>query len=153
MGWRFRWVSSYGNDFNYDFNVSFTPEQMAAGRAFYNYRHGNPGLPDLSGDSVFFKDDAGDIFHTYSTFSRGGEAFLGAYAYFDAAPKGRNENGPYHSLADWVRPHTMYGNGGMVEGNGRYHVPACGCSTHRADASLSAGPTAPHTEVGKGENR
>jgi predicted dithiol-disulfide oxidoreductase (DUF899 family) len=87
MVWRFTWVSSYRNDFNYDFNVSFKPEDLAAGRAFYNYRHGNPGLEDLSGDSIFARDDTGDIFHTYSTFSRGGEAFLGAYAYLDATRK------------------------------------------------------------------
>src|SRR5438309_7141668 len=56
MGWRFRWVSSYHSDFNYDFNVSFTPQEIAAGRAFHNYEYGDPGLEDLSGDSVFFKD-------------------------------------------------------------------------------------------------
>jgi predicted dithiol-disulfide oxidoreductase (DUF899 family) len=130
MGWRFPWVSSYRNDFNFDFNVSFKSEDMEAGRAFYNYSHGKPGLPDLSGDSVFYKDDCGAIFHTYSTFGRGGEEFLGIYRYFDVMPKGRDENGPYHTLADWVRPRNMYDKGGMVEGNGRYHVPACGCATH-----------------------
>lgn len=81
MGWRFRWVSSYNSDFNYDFNVSFTPEQIAEGRAFYNYEYGNPWVEDRSGDSVFFRDDAGCIFHTYSTFGRGGEEFLGTYRY------------------------------------------------------------------------
>jgi predicted dithiol-disulfide oxidoreductase (DUF899 family) len=131
MGWRFTWVSSYNSDFNYDFNVSFTPEQIAAGTAFYNFRQTNPGLGDLSGDSVFFKDDAGQIFHTYSTFGRGGEEFLGAYRFLDVTPRGRNENGPYHSLGDWVRPKNMYGKGGMVEGNGRYHAPSCACTVHK----------------------
>jgi predicted dithiol-disulfide oxidoreductase (DUF899 family) len=131
MGWRFTWVSSFHNGFNYDFNVSFRPDDVAAGRAYYNYRHGNPGLEDLSGDSVFFQNDTGDIFHTYSTYGRGGEEFLGAYRYLDVMPKGRDENGPYHSLADWVRPRNMYGKGGMVEGNGRYHIPTCACATHR----------------------
>ena len=131
MGWRFRWVSSYNTDFNYDFNVSFTPDQLAARRAFYNYEYGNPGLEDLSGDSVFYKDASGQIFHTYSTFGRGGEEFLGIYRYLDATPKGRDENGPYKSLADWVRPRTMYGQGGKVEGNGRYHQPSCGCTAHQ----------------------
>jgi predicted dithiol-disulfide oxidoreductase (DUF899 family) len=70
MGWRFTWVSSYHSDFNYDFHVSFTAEEIAAGRALYNYEYVNPGLEDRSGDSVFFKDDAGRIFHTYSTFGR-----------------------------------------------------------------------------------
>jgi predicted dithiol-disulfide oxidoreductase (DUF899 family) len=131
MGWNFTWVSSYNSDFNYDFNVSFTPEQIAAGTAFYNFQQGNPGMEDLSGDSVFLKDDSGQIFHTYSTFGRGGEQFLGAYNYFDVTPKGRNENGPYHSLTDWVRPWNMYGKGGMVEGTGRFHSPGCACSAHK----------------------
>ena len=125
MGWRFHWVSSYNSDFNYDFNVSFTPEQIAAGRAFYNYEYTNRALEDLSGDSVFFKDDAGQIFHTYSTFGRGGEEFLGIYRYLDATPKGRDEQGPYRSLADWVRPRNRYDEGGIVEANGRYHQPSC----------------------------
>ena len=131
MNWRFRWVSSYHNDFNYDFNVSFTPAQLAAGNAFYNFQNSNPGVEDLSGDSVFFKDDAGQIFHTYSVFARGGEALLGIYAILDMMPKGRNEHGPYHSLADWARPRNMYSKGGMVEGNGRYHATACACSAHK----------------------
>jgi len=131
MGWRVTWVSSYHSEFNYDFHVSFTPEQIAAGRAFYNYEYVNPGLEDLSGDSVFFKDDAGQIFHTYSTYGRGGEEFLGVYRYLDATPKGRSENGPYNTLADWVRPNNMYGKGGLVEGTGRYHQPSCDCAAHQ----------------------
>ena len=128
MGWRFRWVSSYNSDFNYDFNVSFRPEEVATHGAYYNYRYTDPGLEDLSGDSIFFKDDSGQIFHTYSTYGRGGEEFLGAYRFLDVTPKGRNENGPYHSLADWVRLRSMYGKGGIVEGNGRYHAPSCSCT-------------------------
>jgi len=131
MGWRFPFVSSFGSDFNYDFDVSFTPEQLAAGRASYNFRQVDPGVEDLSGISVFFKDENGRIFHTYSSFGRGGEASLGDYALLDMTPKGRNETGPYHQLGDWVRPHDMYGQGGTVEPNGRYHAPACTCSVHR----------------------
>jgi predicted dithiol-disulfide oxidoreductase (DUF899 family) len=130
MGWRFPWVSSFYSDFNYDFNVSFKPEQIGAGRAFYNYEYTNRALEDLSGDSVFFKDDDGQIFHTYSTFGRGGEEFLGIYRYLDVTPKGRDERGPYRSLADWVRPKNMYDEGGIVEANGRYHQPSCACSAH-----------------------
>jgi len=130
MGWRFPWVSSYGSDFNYDFHVSFKPDEMTGGRAFHNYRHADPGLSDLSGDSVFFKDDAGRVFHTYSAYGRGGEEFLGIYRILDVMPKGRNENGPYRSLADWARPRNMYGEGGVVEGNGRFHQPACACAQH-----------------------
>jgi predicted dithiol-disulfide oxidoreductase (DUF899 family) len=131
MNWRFPWVSSYNNDFNYDFHVSFTPEAMAAGTAFYNFQRTNPYLEDLSGRSVFYKNGGGQIFHTYSTFGRGGEPFLGTYAFLDVTPKGRNENGPFHSLPDWVRPRNMYGKGGMVEPTGRYHPPTCGCAVHK----------------------
>jgi predicted dithiol-disulfide oxidoreductase (DUF899 family) len=135
MGWRFPWVSSCRSDFNYDFQVSFRPEEVAAGRALYNFQEAPEwaaGIEDLSGDSVFYKDESGQIFHTYSTYGRGGEQFLGIYGYLDVMPKGRNENGPYHSLADWARPKNMYGKGGMVEPNGRYHAPSCGCTVHKA---------------------
>jgi predicted dithiol-disulfide oxidoreductase (DUF899 family) len=128
MGWRFAFVSSYRSDFNYDFHVSFTDEEMAAGHAYYNYRYTAPGLRDLSGDSAFYRDAAGQIFHTYSTYGRGGEAILGAYGILDIMPKGRNETGPYGTLADWVRPRTLYGEDGTVESNGRYHASGCGCS-------------------------
>ena len=131
MGWNVRWVSSYHSEFNYDFHVSFTPEQIAAGRAFYNYDYVDPGLEDLSGDSVFIRDDAGQIFHSYSTYGRGGEEFLNVYRYLDATPKGRGEDGPFKTLADWVRPKNTYGKGGLVEANGRYHEPSCGCAVHQ----------------------
>jgi predicted dithiol-disulfide oxidoreductase (DUF899 family) len=131
MGWRFPWVSSYKSEFNYDFNVAFKPEELEAKRAFYNFQYADPMLEDRSGDSIFYKDDAGQIFHTYSTVGRGGEQFLGVYSYIDVTPKGRDENGPYHTLADWVRPRDMYGNGGMVEGSGRYHTVACACAVHK----------------------
>lgn len=112
MGWTFPFVSAYRSDFNYDFQVSFTPEQMAAGKAIYNYREERPEMADYSGDSVFLKDEEGRIFHTYSTFGRGGEQFLGAYGFLDVMPKGRDENGPHHSLGDWVRLRDAYGHAG-----------------------------------------
>ena len=102
MGWKFLWVSSFNNDFNYDFNVSFRPEDVAAGRARYNYRAApewTARIQDLSGRSVFYKNEADKIFHTYSAYSRG--------SVLDAMPKGRNETGPYHSLTDWARPRNM----------------------------------------------
>ena len=133
MGWRFPWVSSYRSDFNYDFHVSFTPAELAAGRAVYNFGYEHPGVEDRSGDSVFVKNDAGEIFHTYSVYARGGEEFLGIYRYLDATPKGRGEDGPYQTLADWVRPRNRYAEGGMVEGNGRYHQAACACAAHRCE--------------------
>jgi len=127
MGWKILWVSSFGSDFNYDFHVTFKPEDVAAGRAQYNFRPAPEWaarVQDLSGSSVFYKDEAGDIFHTYSAYSRGGENTLGIYGILDSMPKGRNETGPNHSLGDWARPRNMYGKGGEVEGNGRYHAPA-----------------------------
>jgi predicted dithiol-disulfide oxidoreductase (DUF899 family) len=120
MGWRFRWVSSFASDFNYDFGVSFTPEQIAKGEAVYNYRKGAVPLEDLSGLSVFFRNDAGEIFHTYSAFGRGAEEVLGAYMLLDLTPKGRNETGPNYSLADWVRHHDRYDTAGHVSAVGRW---------------------------------
>jgi predicted dithiol-disulfide oxidoreductase (DUF899 family) len=132
MGWRFKWVSSFGSDFNYDFDVSFTPDQLARGEAFYNYRKGPLPLEDLSGFSVFIKDDHGGIFHTYSTFGRGGEEVLGTYMFLDMTPNGRNENGPNHNLTDWVRQHDRYDETGFVDATGRWRAaeksqaaPAC----------------------------
>jgi len=123
MGWHFRWVSSFGSDFNYDFNVSFTPAEIANGTAVYNYRAGPLPLEDLSGLSVFCKAEDGTIYHTYSTFGRGAEERLGTYVLLDLTPNGRNENGPNHSLADWVRHHDRYGAPGHVSAVGRW-VPA-----------------------------
>jgi predicted dithiol-disulfide oxidoreductase (DUF899 family) len=108
MGWTFPFVSSFSSDFNYDFNVSFTRQEVESGKAYYNYRMTEVGIEDLSGISVFTKNDAGEIFHTYSTYGRGGEEALTAYAYLDLTPKGRNETGPNHDLTDWVRRHDLY---------------------------------------------
>ena len=103
-----KWVSSAGSDFNYDFNASFTKEQVAGGEAYYNYRNGKVPLEDLSGFSVFLKNDKGEIFHTYSTFGRGAEEVMGTYMLLDLTPKGRNETGPGFNLTDWVRHHDRY---------------------------------------------
>jgi predicted dithiol-disulfide oxidoreductase (DUF899 family) len=130
MEWKFLWVSSFDSDFNYDFNVSFRVDQVTAGRAIYNFQAAPDwaaGLQDLSGNSAFYKDETGEIFHTYSAYGRGGEQVLGIYGILDMLPKGRNETGPYHSLADWARPRNMYGRGGTVEGNGRFQAPTSSC--------------------------
>ena len=107
MGWDVKWVSSYANDFNYDFNVSFTEEQIASGQVYYNYDMRPAVSDELSGRSVFYKDQAGQIFHTFSSYGRGGELFLGSYAFLDIVPQGREEtiNG---NLSDWVRHHDRY---------------------------------------------
>ena len=108
MGWTFRWVSSFASDFNYDFHVSFTPEQLAKGQVYYNYRMTDGGIEELPGCSVFYKNEAGDIFHTYSTYARGAEELLTTYMVLDLTPKGRNETGPHHNLMDWVKRHDEY---------------------------------------------
>jgi predicted dithiol-disulfide oxidoreductase (DUF899 family) len=108
MGWRFKWVSSYGSDFNFDYHVSFRNEELAQGKVDYNYRATDASIDELSGISVFYKDEAGDIFHTYSTYARGAEELLSTYIVLDLMPKGRNETGPNHDLTDWVRHHDRY---------------------------------------------
>jgi len=111
MGWRFKWVSSYGSDFNYDFGVSFSEAQLASGKVFYNFAEQVVppyGRGELQGTSVFFQDDGGEVFHTYSSYARGGEAVLATYACLDITPLGRDENGPTRSLADWVKHHDKY---------------------------------------------
>jgi predicted dithiol-disulfide oxidoreductase (DUF899 family) len=107
MGWQFTWVSSFESDFNYDFNVSFTPEQIETGSVYYNYDTRPIQSDEMSGRSVFYRDPDGTIFHTYSAFARGGEMFLGTYAYLDITPNGRNET-IHGNMTDWVRRHDSY---------------------------------------------
>jgi predicted dithiol-disulfide oxidoreductase (DUF899 family) len=104
MGWRFKWVSSHGSDFNYDYGVSFTKEQVATGDVGYNFGTSPFAHDELHGVSVFYKDDGGAVFHTYSSYARGGDILLGAHNYLDLTPKGRNETG----TMDWVRLHDRY---------------------------------------------
>lgn len=104
MGWTFPWVSSARNDFNFDFGVSFTPEDRDAGRAIYNYGTVIRNSPDMFGTSIFAKTDDGSIYHTYSTYHRGNELQIGAFNWLDLTPKGRNETG----TMSWVRLHDEY---------------------------------------------
>ena len=104
MGWKFKWVSSHGSDFNYDFGVSFAPE-AAKGQVEYNYAMQPFECEELPGISVFCRDDAGAVFHTYSAYRRGVEAMMGTYSLVDLTPKGRDErDGPMA----WVRHHDRY---------------------------------------------
>jgi predicted dithiol-disulfide oxidoreductase (DUF899 family) len=114
MGWKFKWVSSYESDFNYDYHVSFTPEDIAAGKVYYNYALTDRAGEEMPGVSVFYKDVDGDIMHTYSAFARGNEPMLGTYQILDITPKGRDENGPGHNLTDWVRLHDRYDDAGSM---------------------------------------
>jgi len=107
MGWSFPWVSSFGSDFNFDFQVSFTPQQLAAGEAYHNYESHPNTMSELAGFSVFFKDEAGAIFHTYSTYARGLDMLNGAYHILDLVPKGRDE-AELKSPMEWLRLHDQY---------------------------------------------
>ena len=107
MGWRFRWLSSHGNDFNYDFHVSFRPEEMAGGEVYYNYRRGDFPSEEAPGLSAFYKDADGNVFHTYSTYARGLDILMGAYNLLDMAPKGRDEAALPWTMA-WVHHHDRY---------------------------------------------
>ena len=107
MGWRFRWVSSHGGDFNYDFGVSFTPEEVAKGEISYNYGTWPYAQEEWPGISVLYKDDVGDIFRTYSTYGRGVEVMMGAYAMLDLTPEGRDERDVEYKM-EWVRHHDRY---------------------------------------------
>ena len=107
MGWTFNWVSSNGTDFNHDFGVTFTPEELAQGKVNYNYELRPFPSEEAPGISVFCKDDAGAIFHTYSTYGRGVEVMMGTYSMLDLVPKGRDEEGLSHTMA-WVRHHDRY---------------------------------------------
>jgi predicted dithiol-disulfide oxidoreductase (DUF899 family) len=107
MGWRFKWVSSYGTDFNRDFGVTFTPEELAQGELHYNYGAWRQLSEELPGISVFYKDEAGDVFHTYSTYGRGVEVMMGTYDMLDLTPKGRDEDELSYTM-QWVRHHDRY---------------------------------------------
>lgn len=106
LGWKAKWVSSYANDFNFDYHVSFTKDDLAKGELYYNYQtiKDEYGLNELPGLSVFTKDDAGNVFHTYSSYARGNEEVIGVFIYLDITPKGRNET----QIMDWVKRNDEY---------------------------------------------
>ncbi len=106
MGWHFPWVSSFGSDFNFDYNVSFSEDEMAKGKVVYNFQElpASEAFSELPGLSAFYKDEAGDVFHTYSSYARGGEELIGTLMILDRAPKGRNEK----TTMDFVRRHDEY---------------------------------------------
>ena len=107
MGWPFKWVSSAGSDFNFDYNVSFGDSDRTRGKVFYNFQEQDYVSDELPGFSVFTRDEAGQIFHTYSVFARGTEDVGTVYGFLDITPKGRNEP-PGTNLANWVRHHDKY---------------------------------------------
>jgi predicted dithiol-disulfide oxidoreductase (DUF899 family) len=115
LGWTFKWVSSNGSDFNFDYKVSFTDDETAKGEIFYNFSKQKISESELPGISVFYKDADGTIFHTYSCYARGLDMLNTAYHYLDLVPKGRDEQDLAHSMA-WVRFHDQYGGTAAGEG-------------------------------------
>ncbi len=107
LGWTFPWVSSAGNNFNYDFNVAFTKDLIESGDAIYNYRRTGNVIEDMPGLSAFKKAEDGNVYHTYSTYSRGLDAFNTAYQLLDLVTDGRNEDGLAYSM-DWLRRRDEY---------------------------------------------
>ena len=122
MGWRFRWYSSFESDFNFDYHVSFTPEERASGEEYYNYEMTKMSMDELPGLSVFARDASGELFHTYSAYARGLDILVGTYNILDLVPKGRDEAGLKHSMA-WVRHHDKYGAGYLVDRDRPYVQP------------------------------
>jgi predicted dithiol-disulfide oxidoreductase (DUF899 family) len=113
MGWKFKWLSSFGSDFNYDYQVSESADEKASGNAYYNYDFGKFSAEERPGMSVFFKrDDA--VFHTYSTYTRGLDILLPTYNLLDLTAKGRDEEGLSNAMA-WVRHHDRYSDGKLVD--------------------------------------
>lgn len=119
MGWTFPWVSSYGSAFNRDYHVSFTPEEVASGRMYYNFQEGSFPSDEAPGVSVFLRNEAGDVFHTYSTYARGAESLLGVYNLLDLVPKGRDEDELPFTMS-WVRHHDRYPTQSAATANGTY---------------------------------
>jgi predicted dithiol-disulfide oxidoreductase (DUF899 family) len=116
MGWRFKWVSSAGSDFNFDYHVSFSKDEKAKGKVVYNYSSMDFPSEEAPGASVFYKNGEGEIFHTYSSYARGLDILIGTYNFLDLTPKGRDEGGLPHSMA-WVRHHDKYGEGLLAVSN------------------------------------
>ncbi|MCF3643184.1 DUF899 domain-containing protein [Rhizobium sp. TRM95111] len=107
MGWTFPWVSSNGSDFNLDYQAACSPEDLAAGKTYYNYEIRPNGVSDMVGVSVFYRSGDGEVFHTYSCYGRGVEMVNGAYHFLDLVPKGRDEDGLRFSM-EWVRRRDQY---------------------------------------------
>jgi predicted dithiol-disulfide oxidoreductase (DUF899 family) len=140
MGWRFQWVSSYGTEFNHDFHVSFTEEELAQGKVNYNFTMQEFPSAEAPGISIFSKDGSGAVFHTYSTYGRGVDVLMGTYRILDLVPKGRDEDHLSFSM-EWVRHHDKYGTNDFADADKPYwpetaspSSATCGCASTEAHA-------------------
>jgi predicted dithiol-disulfide oxidoreductase (DUF899 family) len=139
MGWKFPWVSSYGSNFNRDFHVAFTKEEVATGKTEYNYTTFAFPSEEAPGASVFYKDAEGNIFHTYSSFGRGLDNCIGPYNFLDIAPKGRDEDQLAFSMS-WVRHHDRYEDGVLADASRPYWPEAGGAPATVPTAPKKADP-------------
>lgn len=124
MGWRFAWVSSNGGDFNFDYHVSFSEADKARGKVLYNFEEQDYASDELPGVSAFYRDEQGNVYHTYSAYARGGEMLLGTYAMLELTARGRNEE---HDMRDWLRHHDRYES-----------APQAACCAHEHNAQGNA---------------
>jgi len=134
MGWRFPWLSAFGTDFQRDYGVHFTKEELA-GEVNYNYAKQRFGSEEAPGLSVFYMDRPGEIFHTYSAYARGLDPLVGTYQLLDLVPKGRDEEGLAFTMS-WVRHHDKYDAGYALDPAATYQkpreIPACCKDEERA---------------------
>jgi predicted dithiol-disulfide oxidoreductase (DUF899 family) len=147
MGWRFKWVSSHGSDFNSDYRASFTPEELARGEVDYNYTLQEFPSAEAPGLSVFYKDDSGGIYHTYSTYARGLDILVGAYMVLDLVPKGRDEDQLPFTMA-WVRHHDRYGTDEFADKDKPYW-PKMEETASASSSSLSSSSSCCHSSSEK----
>jgi predicted dithiol-disulfide oxidoreductase (DUF899 family) len=131
MGWQFPWVSSYGSDFNFDLNVSFTPQQQTDGKVVYNFETQDYACDELPGMSVFYRNGAGDIFRTFASFARGGEPLIGTYTLLDYLPKGRDED--ENKMMGWLRRHDSYDDGATGKTLAQSQSGTRACCGHDAE--------------------
>ena len=137
MGWRFKWVSSNASDFNHDFHVYFTKDEMAQGKVNYNYTLQEFPSEEAPGISIFYKDSSGAVYHTYSSYGRGVEPLVGTYTILDLVPKGRDEDHLGFSM-EWVRYHDRYGTNVFADRDKPYwpetSATGCGCESGTSPA-------------------
>jgi predicted dithiol-disulfide oxidoreductase (DUF899 family) len=139
MGWKFPWVSSFGSDFNFDYHVSFTPEEKSDGKVDYNYASTDFFSDEGPGLSVFAKNATGEVFHTYSSYARGLDILVGAYNFLDLVPKGRDEDALAFTMS-WVRHHDRYADAYVVDPTQKYEQPtssAGSCCSGESDSATS----------------
>jgi predicted dithiol-disulfide oxidoreductase (DUF899 family) len=133
MGWKFRWASSFGNEFNRDYHVSFTPDEVAKKEMYYNFKTQWFPAEEGPGLSVFYKNEEGQVFHTYSTYGRGGEPMMGVYLYLDITPRGRHEEGLAFPMA-WRRHHDRYEQDYYADGSGAARAKSAGACCGEQEA-------------------